>query len=57
MDLVRASLDAYLDGADGYGKPSDGSSDPRKDWLPASGRHGEQSHHGVGSLFADRFGD
>jgi hypothetical protein len=36
MDLVRASLDAYLDGADGYGKPSDGFIDSEPSLLIAA---------------------
>jgi Bacterial alpha-L-rhamnosidase 6 hairpin glycosidase domain len=36
MDIVRASLDAYLDGADGYGKPSDGFIDSEPSLLIAA---------------------
>jgi hypothetical protein len=35
-DLVRASLDAYLDGADGYGKPPDGFLDSEPALLIAA---------------------
>src|SRR5204863_8037716 len=36
MELVLASLDAYLDGADGYGKPPDGFMDSEPSLLIAA---------------------